>query len=120
MKLLQEQVLAGQGRLEGRVAALGTRTDVDHNRAVQLEQQVEELQREIAQMTRAAADKDRHVAQYRCCSVVDANRTWGRVGGVCGYRPSAGCSCQWVFSRGCLGGGWVIHWGSGSDVSGCR
>ncbi len=65
VRLLQEQVLAGQGRLEGRVAALGTRTDVDAARAASLEVRVQELQTEVEALQHTLGEKDRHLAQYR-------------------------------------------------------
>ncbi len=63
--MLQEQVLAGQGRLEGRVAALGTRTDVDAARAASLELRVRELQSEVEGLQHSLSEKDRHLTQYR-------------------------------------------------------
>ncbi len=64
-RVLQEQVLAGQGRLEGRVAALGTRTDVDAARASALDARVQEVTAELGALQQSLADKERHVAQYR-------------------------------------------------------
>jgi hypothetical protein len=66
VKILQEQVLAGQGRLEGRVAALGSHSGVDGGRASILDARIVGLEQELAAAQRTIDDKDRHVAQYRC------------------------------------------------------
>ncbi len=66
VKVLREQLDAVHGRLEGRVAALSARSDVDKSWASGLEMRVKELEMELQLAHQAVVDKDRHLTEYKC------------------------------------------------------
>lgn len=64
--VLTEELAALHGRLEGRVAALASRTDLDSSRAATLELRVRQLETELDNAKGSLEERERHLTHYKC------------------------------------------------------